>query len=871
MEISKVSDSILGFFKKINLKNNYLKVFLLAVATSAIMFLPFLIADKGLFLFYGDYNVQQIPFYKLAHEAIRSGEFWWNFNTDLGVNFIGSYSFYLLGSPFFWLTIPFPTSFVPYLMAPLFILKFGVAAVTAYGYISRFTKTKEYALIGAILYAFSGFSVYNIFFNHFNDVIALFPLLLIALEEFIVNRRRGIFVITVALMATVNYFFFAGQVIFIFIYFFVRSTCSDFKYTIKQFLVLAFESLLGVVLAAAILLPSYLAICNNPRTSETLLGFNLLAYDNVQRYMLILQSMFFPPDIPARPNFFPDSNAKWSSVSAFLPLFGMSGVIAFFKDKKKHFIKLILIICAVMAFIPVLNSSFYMFNSSYYARWFYMPILFMALATVKTFENKQSNIMFGLKWSAIIVAIFSVIGILPEMVEGELEWFTLPPYPSRFWLSVLTAVVGLLAVFVLVKFFRKHKDFTKILTASVCVVSLLFSITFIATGKTHSYTYKQVVDMGLNAEFDLPDSKTGMYRIDVYEGMDNYPMFWGMPTIQAFHSIVPASTMTFYESIGVERGVASRPDASFFGLRGLTSVKYLFYSTNQEDPEIPGFTYYDTQNNFVILENEAYVPMGYTYDKYISKVQFDNSDTGYRDVLLTGAMMLTEEQIKKYGQYMLPASDSDIDYLDENIYLKNCETNASNAVSSFKETKDGFKCKITMKKENLVYLSVPYDEGFTAYVNGKKTKIENVNNGFCAVVAPAGENTIKFVYRTPGLKLGLKVSLVAFGIYILYLAVIIFLTIKNRKKYGPLPKQHKLYNTKVTSIIAGTTYIETMCKRYDNNDSKKPSNPSNDQAVERTENEFTTAENTALNSSEFDYEENTEQTSNANDLTDENS
>ena len=100
-----------------------LQVFLLGLFVAAAAFLPYVIYDKGYFFFYGDFNVQQIPFYQLAHQAVREGNIWWSWKTDLGANFIGSYSFYLLFSPFFWLTLPFPTSFVPHLMAPLLVLK----------------------------------------------------------------------------------------------------------------------------------------------------------------------------------------------------------------------------------------------------------------------------------------------------------------------------------------------------------------------------------------------------------------------------------------------------------------------------------------------------------------------------------------------------------------------------------------------------------------------------------------------------------------------------------------------------------------------------------------------------------------------------
>ncbi|MEG2597470.1 MAG: YfhO family protein, partial [Oscillospiraceae bacterium] len=84
-------------------------VFGLGILTSFLFFLPFLIMDKGLFVYYGDFNVQQIPFYQMCHDAVREGNIFWSWTTDLGSNFIGSYAFYLIGSPFFWLTIPFPS------------------------------------------------------------------------------------------------------------------------------------------------------------------------------------------------------------------------------------------------------------------------------------------------------------------------------------------------------------------------------------------------------------------------------------------------------------------------------------------------------------------------------------------------------------------------------------------------------------------------------------------------------------------------------------------------------------------------------------------------------------------------------------------
>ena len=88
--------------------------------------------------------------------------------------------------------------------------------------------------------------------------------------------------------------------------------------------------------------------------------------------------------------------------------------------------------------------------------------------------------------------------------------------------------------------------------------------------------------------------------------------------------------------------------------------------------------------------------------------------------------------------------------------------------NTFQMTNSGFHAEITLKKDNLVFFSVPYDDGFTAYVNGKEADIVRVDEGLMAVLAPAGENTIDFVYQADGYSLASKVSLAALAVFVLY-------------------------------------------------------------------------------------------------------
>ena len=163
-------------------KPSYLRVFFLAFFMFSVIIIPDLVYNKGYLVYYGDFNSEQLPFIKHMHECVSSGNILWDWGTDLGSDFINAYSFYLLGSPFFWLMTLIPKEFVLYSVPWVLSLKYAFAALTSYAYIRRFTVRDSSAVIGCLLYAFSGFQAYNIFFNHFHDVTALCPLMLIAME-----------------------------------------------------------------------------------------------------------------------------------------------------------------------------------------------------------------------------------------------------------------------------------------------------------------------------------------------------------------------------------------------------------------------------------------------------------------------------------------------------------------------------------------------------------------------------------------------------------------------------------------------------------------------------------------------------------------
>ena len=798
--------------------------FLIALGTAALLFVPFIIYHGGIFYYYGDFNVQEIPFYQMIHGEIQNGNLGWNHLTDLGTDTIASYSFYLLGSPFFWMTLPFPNEMVPYLIGPLLILKFACAASAAYIYLKRYVRRNALAMLGGLIYAFSGFSIYNVFFFHFHEPMIVFPLLLAALDAFLYDNRRGVFALAVFAACTVNYYFFAGQAVFIIMYYLVITLSKTYRFRITNFLLLAAEVIIGFCASAFILLPSVLGIMGNPRLDTLPNGWNSIVHDKPQRYWLVVLGFLFPSDLPAMPVFTPDSECKWASVAGWLPMFGVTGLIAFLQLKKRDWLKRVITLLILFAMVPVLNSMFQLLNSSiYYARWFYIAVLMFSLATIRAVEDKEANWNRAVAWSTGLTAGAALmIGLMPYVTgfgDGETNYrIGSQSTFERFWHYVLVALAGLL-VFVLIykKFFSNKRKFIIASTVFTLVVAYLASFMVIGTGVMVSGTTDTIKDDIINSRDDIRINDLENVRSDFYECVDNTSMFWKVQSMNCFQSSVSTSIMQFYKAMGVTRDVASRPDFSDYGLRGLFSCKYYFdYNKDNDDvskdecftfengeTKMPFWKYVKTCNNFDIYENECYIPMGFVYDNYATEEEFERISENDRTQIILNMMVLSRDVMKKhaditgydeekykvlYGKYPMRFK-SEVDNYTYSAtfdnYKKRCKSLASNSCKTFRYTSDGFEAfyENTKAEESLMFFSVPYSEGFTATINGKPVDVDKVNYGFTGVRIPAEKNLkIVFRYKTPGLSQGIIISLSAAAAYALYMGGIITFRLISAKR-----------------------------------------------------------------------------------------
>ncbi|MCX4354954.1 MAG: YfhO family protein [Oscillospiraceae bacterium] len=810
-------------------KKYYQKAFLVALAMAAIMFLPLVIIDGGYFIFYGDYNAQQIPFFKMCVRAVHEGLSAWDWHTDLGANFVGSYSYYTLGSPFFWFMCLFPASISEYLMAPLLCVKIALFSLFAFMYIRRFVTKPQTALIGGILYAFSSFNLYNIFFQ-FQDAIIWFPLLLIGLEEAVINKRHAVFALTVAINCLANYFFFIGECVFLVIYFLVRYGMDKrFVLNLKGFLCLAFESIVGVMIAGVLFIPSIYQVLDVPRSTNMLTDWDFLFYGNEQRYGLILESMFFPPEVAARNAMFSNANAKWSSVALYLPLFGMAGVIAFVKGAKGHWARVLLPICLLFAMVPGLNASFTMFNNNFYTRWFYMPELICCLATVYTLEHEELDLKLGMRVCAVCVAVMGSLAVLAPFSkritnsEGNEETILvlrlMTDMSPAVWVMLFMATAFLVILWLVIRMRKKvlADVFLKKVTAVTIFCSMILGFYFLDYGRIIGPKVGRFNKM-VDAEFNIDDPD--FYRIEGVDETNNVNMFWNMSSLKSFTSIVPGSTFDLYELIrpmkdNGARSVNSAPETNRYAFRAFARVKYIMIPQDMSDSrrntvldDLAIYEYMNTQGFYDVYKTDYALPMGFAYDSYFLRSEAKGNKKV--DNLMVRCAVLTDEQAEKYSDILTHDNDSAWDISLEQFKI-DAQKRIDSGVKQFSINKKGFTAMSDYDSEKLVVFSVPWCKGWSATVNGTPAEIDKINGGLCGIRVPEGICEISFEYETPGLKYGVIATII--GILLLAAYFVFFVIIRRERGFSYV---HLYDQDQVDGVKAHKSYIGTLTRQiYD--------------------------------------------------------
>ncbi len=732
-----------GMFRK----NRYwIATAAISFLTALAVFLPAIIKDRGFFLIVDDFNAQQLPFATAVRYALYArplGDWFWGI--DLGTSLVNTFGFYNLGSPFFWISLLFPDVTFPYFAGWLYILKYVVAAVSAHLYLRRFVKDERFALIGALLYAFSGFQSTNLMFFHFHDVTAFFPLLLLALEKVMEDRKyRPFFIFTVFLNCLVNYFFFIGEVVFLIPYFLVRFRSGSIRTLLRAGLARLLDGLLGVGMAFVLFLPSVLYVLDSARSEFSLTLEN--AFYGVRDVLVILKGLFLPGDLMNDWSALVQTN--WNSTSAYLPLFGLSFVFAYLLRRKDR-LCLLLLLGLVFCFFPFLQSAFYLF-ADVYQRWWYMLVLLFALATVKVLEDPASyRIGLGVCLNAAVVAaLYLVVRFLYR--DGS---STLVFHGKRFLLEALVAAGAPLLVWGLIKL--RWAGWKRLVLLSTAFCFATTAMTLHAYRKLNvNENYREFFEGGL-----LMETLDEQYR---YRASGMLMTTNGKAAAYlGFCSTLENSSYAFDELFDIHSTNMTRDRSKVRGLAALLGAK--FRMTTEPSEEDRAVEYLDHNGTiYYLVTYTKSCPIGFALDRYLTVDRLKALPVNERPCALMHAFVVEPEQAAQVAPLAEPFDPDTVDL--PAVLIDAIDTCKANAVFDFHRDNTGFWCRTAYEKDRFVYFTVPYDRGWKATIDGESAETL-CSGGMMLLRVPAGEHAVRFVYHTPGLRAGAIVSGVSWLVF----------------------------------------------------------------------------------------------------------
>ena len=735
---------------------------------------PIWLRHNGQYMEYGDYFLQYVPFVRELKRMAASGSLSWSWNSFLGDNFIGAYSYYTVFNPFAWLVALFPDQYILYGTLFATILKLSISMVAAMLYIQRFCQKQIYALVGALLYTFSGFTLVNANFYFFLDVIAVFPFLMYGLEKLIVEKKRAVYVLSLALNAAINYYFFVSTVFIVVIYVIFRLKLyriSFWKAQWKDFLYIAVYSVIGTVLAGIALIPSLYAILNSGKAMENI-GTELAIMYWPQAILERLRTLVAPIE-SGRYHAFYDGSA-WSSNGIYLPVFGVAAVLQWCITKR-DWLQKVCIFLTICYFIPILNAAFNLFSSAAYTRWLYGPALLFSLATVLTLEEiEEGKGRFNRKLMASVTIFSAGLLLMPTVIyflyrsgipiinrfasACTTEYFM--GYSAIAFMLILTAAnyAGLWYI-IAAKSIKVEK--IALIVIAACTVNFFvynsLNYDLHATEYSNEYYYQKAMVEGIENT-----DESFEYRIDHPGQIANYGLFKNFSSVNYYNSLQNPGGSRFAEAVGIGENlqdtILTSPISGSEYTDALLSVKYYYdYDGYSKIPQ--GFRYFGTKNNLDIYENENYIPMGFLYNTYCLERQLTDMLPEERAKTMLHTLVIQEADKEIANKYLTLCTE--IDTSEDLTSL--ASSRAETTCSYFSGTSRGFDAEIELESSNIVFFSIPNDAGWEITVNGEPAETLEVNYGLLGVCCGEGSNVISGTYHTPGWIPGIMCS-IAFAV-----------------------------------------------------------------------------------------------------------
>ena len=660
----------------------------------------------------GDFTLQEIPFYFNGYDdwwhALTTGEFvMWDDSGFLGVNNIGANSFYYLFNPFFLVLLLVPRSIMPQAQAFMMITKIVLAGVSMKLLLEKFKLKEETTWLFAVAYAFCGWNLYYLWFNHFLEIAVLMPLVLLGIEYIIKDRKPVLLAIIIFISGLTNYFFlicfcFCG-VIYAGFRFFQnwkeyslimkeKKEANEIVLDVRIQVILQgiFAFAVGLMLACVILLPCFSVALSTPRAAssnyieelvELLKQFKtsfseggvLESFTNVwnylfkwsgadgQKYVLYPLIGFLTPttscfDSTIFNNVYYDNT--YASMFLYTPilLFFVPSIISALRRKKISVI-VGLLGMGFLLFTPFAYYCFSGFTSVAYGRWYIFVAAIAVVFIANEYDHRQEMSRWYLDVSfGVIICLYAYLLYKGQVIYTNNEVSNLQEMDQAVYYAYGEMVYLLIQYLYLRKHFKKP-DLSNSLRYFVAFEAIVMcNITLIGQGVvTYSNLYQGIDNIQEEMKLcqTIMEEDKSYYRVfstTCDRDGNNLAMMLGTPGVGTFHSIYNFESQDFidWSTISYNGTWSMGVHEKRINLDEFIGVKY--YILKQGDTNIPfGFTEYMTTDTHIVYINDNFIEMGYAFDEVFqeSLLTTDSSKSVQNENAYLRGAILTKEDIEE--------------------------------------------------------------------------------------------------------------------------------------------------------------------------------------------------------------------------------
>ena len=653
-----------GLLKKDSTKHYFCLYSFLFVCLALLVYSSFLIFGKS-FVWADDGMSQHYPalayFGWWIREIVKNifkGDFSipvWDFSMGYGADIITTLHYYGVGDPLSFFSVFVPTRYSEYLYDFLILFRLYLAGWFFVLFCKRMKQDVRISVLGAFLYVFGGYAMYaGVRHPFFLTPLVYLPLILIGVEKIFFKENPALFIISVALATLSNFYFAFMLIIFTVIYVIVRYFSLPLEKTWKQFLssVVKFAGfgLIGILISCIILLPIIMVYTNTARSAQAAipLVYPLSYYENLFA------------------GFVGFSNVGYWNLTGYSPLSLISVFYMFSQRKRYKTLKIFFVILMVFQLFPVFGylicGMLYVIN-----RWIWAFSFLLSFISVYTFKDIFEATSKEKKKLLIFSAIYVLLSIF--IFKGA----------SNKALSGIALFVLMLVVVSAYDFvFKKNKKlYCSVAISLLCVVSIVLNSCYMFSPIfDSSYIYqfadsskaleKSEFSAGMIFKNELKtDKNINRYDNKIGFGSYNQSLFTHTNSISYYWSFCENTIPAYLDEMEVNnRAPAFYTDINHRTfLNSLASVKY--YIEGVSGPKPYGYDYVKSKtiNNaqYRLYQNVKSLPIGYTYDNYINRAEYEKLNSVQKQEALMQSVLL-ENDVSNYKTNEYTITNSEIPY-----------------------------------------------------------------------------------------------------------------------------------------------------------------------------------------------------------------